>query len=158
MRPLTYEEALRKLGNLCARGEQCTGEVDEKMKKWGLSEADRQRVVSYLVAHQYIDDERFARAFVHDKLAYDGWGRRKIEQALCLKHIDGNIRQQVLDEVAEEEWLNALRPVICSKRKTIKSKDAWELSAKLVKYALGRGFTYDEIRQCIDNADEVTGI
>lgn len=85
-------------------------------------------------------------------------GRRKIEQALCLKHIDGNIRQQVLDEVAEEEWLNALRPVICSKRKTIKAKDAWELSAKLVKYALGRGFTYDEIRQCIDNADEVTGI
>lgn len=77
MRPLTYEEALRKLGNLCARGEHCTGEVDEKMKKWGLSEADRQRVVSYLVAHQYIDDERFARAFVHDKLAYDGWGRRK---------------------------------------------------------------------------------
>ena len=61
MRPLTYEEALRKLGNLCARGEHCTGEVDEKMKKWGLSEADRQRVVSYLVAHQYIDDERFAR-------------------------------------------------------------------------------------------------
>jgi hypothetical protein len=84
---MTEEKALSALAALCARGEHCTGEMNDKMVRWGLDEEARRRIIEYLVGHQYVDDERYCRAFVNDKVKYDRWGRRKIEQALWAKHI-----------------------------------------------------------------------
>ena len=110
--------------------------------------------MSRLVKERYVDDERYARAFVKDKVRYNKWGRRKVEQALWQKRIDDDIRERVLDEVDEEEYLNVLRPLLKQKRKSTKAENDYELKQKLVRFALGRGFTYDIIRQCID-VDEV---
>jgi regulatory protein len=77
-----------------------------------------------------------------------------VEQALWQKHIDEDIRQRVLDEIDDEEYLAVLRPLLKQKRKSTKAASDYELNQKLVRFALGRGFTYDIIRQCID-VDEV---
>ena len=88
-----------------------------------------------------------------DKVRYNKWGRRKVEQALWQKHIEESIRQQVLDEVDDEEYLSVLRPLLKQKRKTTKAQSDYELNQKLMRFAMGRGFTYDIIRQCL-NVDE----
>jgi regulatory protein len=106
-----------------------------------------------LVNERYVDDERYTRAFVKDKVRYNKWGRRKVEQALWQKHIEESIRQQVLDEVDDEEYLSVLRPLLKQKRKTTKAQSDYELNQKLMRFAMGRGFTYDIIRQCL-NVDE----
>ena len=90
------------------------------------------------------------RAFVKDKIRYNKWGRRKVEQALWQKRIDDDIRTRVLDDVDDEEYLSVLRPLLKQKRKTIKAKNEYELNQKLVRFALGRGFTFDIIQQCMD--------
>lgn len=147
-------EAYLTLAALCAQAEHCQCEMVEKMRRWELSEEAQARVMQRLVAEQYVDDERFARAFVKDKIRYNKWGRRKVEQALWAKHIDEDIRQRVLDEVDDEEYISVLRPLLKQKRKSTKANSDYELNGKLIRFAMGRGFTMDIIKQCIDVEDE----
>ena len=77
-----------------------------------------------------------------------------MEQALWQKHIDEDIRQRVLDEVDDEEYLTVLRPLLKQKRKTTKASSDYELNQKLLRFALSRGFTFDLIRQCLDVEEE----
>lgn len=150
------QQAYLKLAELCARGEHCQYELTEKMRKWHIEETAQASIMARLIKEQYVDDERFARAFVNDKIKYSRWGRRKVEQALWQKHIDANIAQQVLDDIEDDTYIAILSPMLKQKRKSIIAKNDYERDMKLIKWALGRGFTIDIIRQCItvENEDE----
>ena len=152
---MTEQEAYLRLAALCAQAEHCEQEMRDKMRRWGLDEAAQDKVVERLTKERYIDEERYARAFVKDKIRYNKWGRRKVQQALWMKHISDDIQQQVLDEIDEKEYLDALRPLLKQKRKSIKAESDYELNQKLVRFALSRGFGFDIIRQCMDvNEDD----
>ena len=151
---MTGQQAYQKLTDLCARSEHCQQEMIEKMRQWGVSEEEQAQVMSRLIAERYINDERFAHAFIYDKIRYSKWGRRTVEQALWMKRIDEHISKPLLDEVDDEEYLSILRPMLKQKRKSIKAKSEYELTMKLIKFALGRGFTMDIIKQCIEVEDE----
>ena len=152
---MTEQEAYLRLAALCAQAEHCEQEMRDKMRRWGLDEAAQDKVVERLTKERYIDEERYARAFVKDKIRYNKWGRRKVQQALWMKHISDDIQQQVLDEIDEKEYLDVLRPLLKQKRKSIKAESDYELNQKLVRFALSRGFGFDIIRQCLDvNEDD----
>ena len=151
---MTEQEAYLQLAALCAQAEHCQQEMRDKMRRWELDETVQNRIIARLVKERYIDDERYTRAFVKDKIRYNKWGRRKVQQALWLKHIDTEIQQRVLDEIDEKEYLDVLRPLLKQKRKSIKAANDYELNQKLVRFALGRGFGFDIIRQCLDVDDE----
>ena len=154
MKELTEQEALARLTALCAQGEHCTGELSEKMRRWGLGQEAQARIMQYLVQERFVDDERYCRAFVRDKIKYNKWGRRKVEQALWAKHIDKTVATEALDDISDEEYLAVLRPLLKQKRKSTKAQSEYELTMKLIKFALSRGFTMDIIRQCIEVEDE----
>ena len=154
-KPITEQEALQKLSALCARAEHSSGEMLEKMRRWQLSEDTRERVLDRLIDEKFVDDERFARLFVREKIRFDRWGRRKIEQALYQKGVASDISRRVLDEVDDEAYIAELKKLIATKRRSVKAESDYELRQKLTKYALGRGFDYNVIRQCIDGADEL---
>ena len=142
------------LAALCAQAEHCQWEMLEKMRRWELPEEEQARVMQRLVSERYVDDERYARAFVKDKVRYNKWGRRKVEQALWQKHIDEDIRQRVLDEVDDSEYLAVLKPLLQQKRRSTKAANDYELNQKLVRFAVSRGFTFDIIRQCLEVNEE----
>ena len=151
---MTEQEAYLQLAALCAQAEHCQQEMRDKMRRWELDETVQNRIIARLVKERYIDDERYTRAFVKDKIRYNKWGRRKVQQALWMKHIDTDIQQRVLDEIDEKEYLDVLRPLLKQKRKSIKAANDYELNQKLVRFALRRGFGFDIIRQCLDVDDE----
>ena len=151
---MTEQEAYLQLAALCAQAEHCQQEMRDKMKRWEIDETVQNRIIARLVKERYIDDERYARAFVKDKIRYNKWGRRKVQQALWQKRIDDDIQRRVLDEIDEKEYLDVLRPLLKQKRKTIKAQSDYELNQKLMRFALSRGFTFDIIRQCIDVEEE----
>lgn len=150
MKQITEQEAYLRLASLCAQAEHCQYEIKEKMRRWELGEEAQARIMERLVKERYIDEMRYARAFVKDKVVYNKWGRRKVEQALWQKQIDDDIRQCVLEEVDDETYVSVLRPLLKQKRKSTKAGSEYEMNQKLVRFALGRGFTFDIIRQCID--------
>ena len=151
---MTEQEAYLQLAALCAQAEHCQQEMRDKMRRLELDETVQNRIVDRLIKERYVDDERYARAFVKDKIRYNKWGRRKVQQALWMKRIDADIQQRVLDEIDEKEYLDVLRPLLKQKRKSIKAESDYELNQKLLRFALSRGFGFDIIRQCLDVGEE----
>ena len=151
---MTEQEAYLQLAALCAQAEHCQQEMRDKMRRWELDESVQNRIIDRLIKERYVDDERYARAFVKDKIRYNKWGRRKVQQALWQKRIDADIQQRVLDEIDEKEFLDVLRPLLKQKRKSIRAANDYELNQKLARFALSRGFTFDLIRQCMDIEDD----
>ena len=154
MNTMTEQEAYLRLAALCAQAEHCEYEMQEKMRRWEIADDAQARVMQRLITERYVDDERFARAFANDKVKYNKWGRRKVEQAMWLKHIAEDIRRRVLDSIDDEEYIAILRPLLQQKRRSVKAHNDYELRQKLIKFAIGRGFTMDIIKQCISIDDE----
>ncbi len=151
---MTEQEALFRLTAMCASAEHCSHEMEEKIDKWQLPEDAKARIMAKLIGEKYVDDERFCRFFVRDKIRYNKWGRRKIEQALYMKHIDRSVSAAVLDEIDDKEYIGILAPLLKNKRKSTRAASEYELNGKLIRFALGRGFGMRIIRRCLDGADE----
>ena len=147
---MTEEQVLNKLTTLCARGEHCQQEMLDKMRRWEIDESVQARVMEYLLKEKFIDEERYARCFVEEKIKFNGWGRKKVEQALYMKRIPSSIYNPILDEVDEKNYEEILRPLLETKRKTVTGKSEYEIRGKLIRFALSRGFEMDEILKVLD--------
>jgi len=146
--------ALKRLAALCAKAEHCTGEMLRKMQQWGLSEEEQNEVMDYLVEHKFVDDERYTKAFISDKLKYNKWGRYRIASELRMKQVDASIIEEALGDIGDEQWLEVLRPLIAQKLGTVKADGDYERSMKTIKYALSRGFDIDLVRKAISQLGE----
>ena len=155
MKVKTEQEAYLQLAAICAQAEHCEQEMRDKMKRWEIDAATQDSIIARLVKERYIDNERYARAFVKDKIRYNKWGRRKVQQALWMKRISDDIQQKVFDEIEDKEYLDVLIPLLKQKRKSTRANSDYELNQKLVRFALSRGFDFGIIRQCMEVDKEV---
>lgn len=137
--------AYDKASFLCSRSERCTSEIQEKLKTWGLSAEDTELVIEKLVAEKYLDDERFARAYVKDKFRFNHWGKQKIAHMLRAKNISSEILELAFEEIEEEGYSDQLRKLLTDKEKSIKAKDKYDKRNKLMRFAMGRGFESGQI-------------
>ena len=154
MSEFTEAEALRKVAAYCSGAEHCRAEVAEKLQRWSMPYDAIDRILNQLVEGKYIDEERYCRAFVRDKYRLEKWGKVKIGQALQLKKISPLVYSPILNEIDEEEYLEVLRNVLASKRKSVRAASEFEQNQKLIRYALSRGFELTDIRRCIDVPSE----
>ena len=147
---ISEADAKSRLSALCAKSEHCCGEMLEKMRQWEVAEDAQARIMQYLTEHKFVDDERYARAMAIDKVRYSKWGRKKIEQTLWLKRVDSDIVREVLDEIPDTEYLDVLRPLLKAKRRSVKGSSEYEVTQKLVRFAMSRGFDYRLIKECLE--------
>ena len=143
----------------CARAEYCRADLARKLADAELAQADIERVLDRLEDEHFIDHERYARAFVHDKFEYSQWGRVKISQALRLKKISRQLIQSALDEVIEPtRYAETLLALLRHKRRSLvydptDRKARFAASQKLVRFGGSRGFETDLIFSTIDQLD-----
>lgn len=150
---LTIKEAYARLADRCAMAEVSSGEALEKLKGWGISGPDAYGVVQRLIDERFIDDERFARAFVRDRVNNARWGVNKIRLALQQKGIDADIAAVALaEELDEETYFGNLAAALRSKGAKMPSPLSREDYARLVRFALGRGYEPGLVSEMI--ADE----
>ncbi len=144
---LTQDQTIAydKAAFFCSRSEKCTSEILDKLKLWGLSSDDFEPVIEKLKAEKYLDDERFARAYVKDKFRFNHWGKQKIAHMLRSKNISSEIQELAFEEIEEENYSDELRKLLTDKMKSTKGKDKYDLRNKLTRFAMGRGFESGEI-------------
>ena len=147
---MTADEVLYKLAAKCSVSEQCLSDIEAKLAKYDLTEEEKTRILRHLVEEKYIDDGRYAEAYVRDKYRFNKWGRIKIAQGLRMKGIDRETIDTAMEAIDEEEYLDILRGLIQSKRRSTKGKNDYEVNGKLIRFATGRGFEFGAIRQCLN--------
>ena len=141
----TPEQALAALMRLCARSEKSQEDARRLMRGWGLAERDAEGVLAKLVRDRFIDDARYAGAFVREKLRLSGWGEYKIRTALQRKRIDRALIDAALAEADRPAMGERLRRQLERKARTAKYSTQYELKTKLIRYGLSLGYDYEAV-------------
>lgn len=141
-----FRPTLDRMKALCAKREYCEADIRKKLS--GSPAADE--IVDILKKEKFIDDSRYARAFVRDKSAISGWGRVKIRQALRSKGIENDAVNGAMAEMDGNPGLAKLSRALETKARSL--ADAPDCRYRLLRFALGRGFEYDEVRELVDAA------
>ena len=143
-------KVLNRLRGLCSRREYCVADVLKKAAD-GL-EGDRaaaQEVVDILVKEKYVDDLRYASAFARDKSAIQGWGEVKIRYMLSAQGVPRDVIDKALEEIDQDKADSRLEKLLQNKLKSL--KDDPQCRLKLLRFALGRGYGYDEVSKVVDS-------
>ena len=145
----TAEEARLKAEAYCSMAERCTDDVLRKLGQWGVPEDAHGAIVDALKEERYIDDRRYAVAFVRDKYCFNQWGRIKISQALRVKHVALEDISAALEEIDEEEYESILVSLLLKKRQGIKANSDYERNGKMIRFAASHGYEMGEILRCM---------
>lgn len=132
----SQQELLAKAEQYCARAEHSESEVRAKLSAWS-SHCEQNTIIEQLRANNYINDRRYAQAYCHDKLLYQGWGRRKIEMMLHSKHIEKSAIEEAIENIDKNEYFAVLKKVASTRAKMPRETT--------MRFLMQRGFAYDEV-------------
>ena len=118
--------------------------------------SDIDRILKHLVKEGYVDESRYAAAFVHDKVRFSKWGRIKIAQALWQKRIPQDVADEALSSIDEDEYMTALKDVATSRYRAVKGADEYERKMKTMKSVCSRGYEPSLVRKVLDLEDSFT--
>lgn len=155
---LTEAKALNRIASYCSKAERCEYDALKKLQGWELLPEEISRIMDRLKKERFIDNKRFCRSFVNDKLRFNKWGRTKIMYELRKRMIPESIYTSILDEYSTDEFEKQLDQILKTKERTVKAKDKYDKRNKLLRFALGRGFSMDLSLKCVNklikDADE----
>jgi regulatory protein len=145
-KPLTQKQALIKAASYCAYQERCHAEVEAKLAEWGFLGIDAQQVIIHLIEQNYLNEERFAKAYAGGKFRVKGWGRQKIIRELKVRKISPYCIQQALQEIDEAEYESRLMEIMSDKWLDLrKERSKLIRQQKVIRFAQSKGYEMDLI-------------
>lgn len=137
--------ALVKAESWCAYQERSQQEVRNKLYDWGLHANEVEELIAILIATNFLNEERFAKAYVSGKVNIKKWGRIKIKQGLKLKKVPDKMIQKVLASIDSAKYIENLETTLLKKSRTLIEKDPYKRKQKLFAYMQDKGFESDLI-------------
>jgi regulatory protein len=135
-----FKTALSKAMALCSRREYCSEDIRAKLYSRGIGENDTGKIISALVKENFLNENRYAEAFVKDKFRYNKWGKVKIRANLRLKKIHTDIINSALNSIDNDLYKKTLEEMLNIHRRSVKAKNQYDLKGKLLRYGLSKGF------------------
>jgi len=145
--------ALAKAEHYCAYQERSQQEVRDKLYEWGLWPEAVENTIVQLIGSSFLNEERFAKAYVKGKFNQKGWGKIKIKQGLKFKRVPDKLIKKALETISPDAYLQTLEKIIEKKAALTTEKDAYKRRYKLQQYALGRGFETDLIADVLKDSE-----
>lgn len=148
-RDKTPQQALQSLMRMCARSERSSGDALRLMKRWGVADDEARKVLARLQSERFIDDARYAEAFVRDKLNLSGWGAYKIKMSLRAKGVSREVIDEVVAPMLETtDMTERLKEIMQRKMRTLKYTSPYDAKSKLIRFAASRGYDMEQAIEC----------
>ncbi|MBA7585459.1 Regulatory protein RecX [subsurface metagenome] len=147
---ITPKQALARIQKICSAQEKCSFDVRRKLFDWGFENMAIEKIINSLIEDKFVDDNRFAKSFVREKFRFNNWGRIKIAYALKQKRIPESTINLALEEIEEEQYLHVLETELIKKKKSIKTKNQFDLKGKLLRFGQSKGFETEYILRIIE--------
>ena len=153
---ITFLEAKNKLEAICAYQEKCQYDIELKLNQWLFDEDQKNQLIAHLISHNYINEERYAEAFVNDKYKIKKWGKQKIIAKLKQKRISSYSSDKALKNIDLELYHNNLLTISQKKWTELKKKkeDVWSLKNKLMNHLASKGYENDLIFDVVSETIE----
>lgn len=143
----TPKQAKLKMESFCAYQERAQKEVRDKLYTWGLHSEDVENIIAELITENFLNEERFAKAFVRGKFRIKKWGKVKIIQHLKAKRISSPLIKIALREIDLDEYEENLDTLIQKKIGSPAGSLSLAEKAKLMRYLQSKGYENDLIFQ-----------
>ncbi|MBL4716716.1 MAG: RecX family transcriptional regulator [Bacteroidetes bacterium] len=140
-----YKKCLLLAQNACLKRETCKKDIREKLTKYVYELSIIEKVIPELEKQGFINEQRYAKAYAHDKFLIKRWGKLKIKQHLWQKQIPDNLIEQGLNHIDQQEYLKVLSHVLSRKAALLIEKDPTKRKKKMLDFGLSRGFEYELI-------------
>ncbi len=151
LQPLTLAEAISKARKYCAQEERCTRQVTSKLKSWKVQNKDILAVLEDLEREGFLNEERFARAFVRGKFNLNHWGRIQIRMHMKQLGISPDRINSGLEEIDDQHYMEELGRLLLKKNATIPTKtEKRTRQMKLVAFALSKGYERELIMEAMN--------
>ena len=142
-----------KLARFCAYRERTPQEVITKARELGLYDNEADQLLDWLVAENFINEERFARTYVRDKFYLNKWGRNKIRQGLAKRFIGSHWAEVAMSEIAPDDYASTLHQLMTNKQESVKAASAIERHQKVARYLIGKGYESEMVWRAIKSND-----
>jgi regulatory protein len=149
-----FKITLNKAMAQCSRQELCCEDIRNKLLSWGIENNDAVKIIETLQKENFINESRYASAFVRDKFKYNKWGKVKISAHLKSKKIAPDIVSAAIDSIDHDQYVNLLRGLIENHKKTVRAKNQYDLKAKLLRYGLSKGFESSLLYDILKDVEE----
>lgn len=149
----TEQELYTKFSQRCSLCEYAPFDILQKTLQAGVSLEIAQRVVDKLIDETFINEQRYTKAFVHDKFELSHWGKIKITAALRQKKIPSNLITKELDAIDAEAYSEVLFDILQTKNRQISTNIPQERKKKLLSFAASRGFEPHLIFDTLERLD-----
>lgn len=149
------QKVLSKLMRYCAFQERSSKEVFNKIGTFNVEDSQTQLIYNYLIQHNYLNDQRYACAFVSGKFRINKWGKIKIKMTLLIKGIDLKLIEKAMNEINQIEYLKTLNDLAFNKIQHINAKNDFDLKNKAKRYLVNKGYETDLINQAIESINRV---
>lgn len=150
---LTAAQALAKAEAYCAYQERSQGEVRGKLWSWGIHGHEAEELIATLVEHNFLNEERFAKAYAAGKFRMKGWGKHKIKQGLTQKSVSEPLIKSALASISQKEYLSKISEILDKKASSIPDTDPYKRKYKLSQYLISRGFESEIIFELLNDND-----
>ncbi len=147
---LTEAQALKRLAAYCSKAERCSYDVRRKLIALNLENEVISRIIDRLIKEKFLDEKRFCRSFINDKMRFNKWGETKINYELRKRNIAENVYLPILKDLSGDGFEEQLINLLKAKITTIKAKTEYDRRNKLIRFALGRGFKMDMTVRCVN--------
>lgn len=145
------EKELSRMAALCSRREYSEQDIKEKLERREVSQKEIDKILQALREGGYLNESRYAKAFARDKSSLSGWGASKISFALRRKGLSQEDISEALLQIDNDKAEEKMKQIILNKWKQLSSeKDTSKRIQKCVRFSLGRGYSYDQIKQIIN--------
>ena len=135
-----YRQVLTKAMAWCSQSEKCRFDLVVKFRQWELPEPEIKQAIDFLIKERFLDEERFVRFFVNDKLRLNKWGKNKISFLLRQKQIPDELINTELAQIDADLYEKTLTDLLTSKAKLVKGATTFERRGKLAVFAQSHGF------------------
>lgn len=140
-------EAKQKLEAYCAYQERCELEIRKKLNSWRMYAEDIEILIADLIVNRFLNEERFAEAYVSGKTNIKRWGRIKIKQELKLRKISDYSINKAINAIDSEVYWNNLLHLTEKKIALTKEKDSYKKRAKVYSFLASKGYETDLIKE-----------
>ena len=149
--PKTYtvDEATKVLENYCAYQERCHKEVEQKLYDLKMIPEAKEKIIIHLLQHNFLNEERFAKAFARGKFSIKKWGKLRIVNELKFRNISSYNINTALQEIKEVDYLNTLKIIAEKKLILIKEPNHFKKTNKLSNYLISKGFESNLVYQTV---------
>lgn len=144
-RTKTPEQALGSLMRLASKSEKSSGDALRLMHGWGVDPSERHKILQTLIDKRFIDDRRYAAAYVREKSRLNGWGSYKIRRTLVAKGIAKPVIDETLGQVEAAVSKDKLAAMLARKMKSAKAQDTYQMKGRLMRYGLSLGYDYEDV-------------